>query len=163
MQEATCCTPSLASSPKARAQGRARRKAVCSDSKSAGSQQRHRMLQAAALAETDTQGSRQDLPHPWQDMSHFRFPSSYGGIEHTKSAGNPGQNRWHLPAFHSYLLLTVQRRILVRHILCPALTVQSVFCLLCVEGWQGGRNPAFFMSRTRILLQAKPILSSHQA
>lgn len=70
-------------------------KAVYSESKSAGSQQRHSMPQAVALAETDTQGqcSRQDLPHPWQDMSRFRFPFSYGGIERTTSAGNPVQNR----------------------------------------------------------------------
>jgi len=65
VQEATCCTPILGC-PKVRAQGKACRKAVCSESKSAASQQRHSTPQAAALAETDTQGqcSRQVLPYP---------------------------------------------------------------------------------------------------
>lgn len=53
VQEATRCTPSLSGSPRIRAQWRTGRKAVCSDSKSTGSQQRHCMPQAAALAETD--------------------------------------------------------------------------------------------------------------
>lgn len=41
----------------------------------------------------------------------------------------------------------------------PALTAQRVFCLLCVLAWQvvGGKT-VFFIVRTRILLQAKPIL-----
>lgn len=69
--------------PQGRAQWRARRKTVWKGNKPTGPQQRHPTPQAAALAETDTQGqcSRQVLPHPWQDRAHSRLPFSYGGVE----------------------------------------------------------------------------------
>lgn len=169
MQEATCCTPSLPGSPEGRAQWKACRKAVHSESKAAGSQQRPCSLKLQHLQRHTHRGSAADgFSHSPGRICLLSY--SHSAMVALEVSQKPCSEQSILACFPQ---LHAARWAGTRTGLCPALTVLFSACCVSMVDRQGGNQHLVWAelilcykqnkSCPTTLLSSQPSLVQHQS